>query len=142
MIEFNATFLVAMLSFSVFIIIMNAIFYNPILSIIKKRDEYIESNYQNSKEHNEKAQLLDKEYEEKLNDAKENGRHKVALALENAQKKSFEKTQKAKEDIRNDIQIKKDELTAEKNELQKKLESESVQDIAQTIVSKFTEGIN
>ena len=45
MVEFNATFLIAMLSFVVFIMIMNAIFYNPILDIMRKREEYINSNY-------------------------------------------------------------------------------------------------
>ena len=55
MIEFNATFLIAMLSFVVFILIMNAIFYQPILNIIRKRDDYIDSNYADSKELLEKA---------------------------------------------------------------------------------------
>ena len=43
MMEFNATFLIAMLSFVVFIMIMNAIFYNPILSIIRKREGLAEA---------------------------------------------------------------------------------------------------
>ncbi len=55
MIEFNATFLVAMLSFVVFILIMNAIFYNPILGIIRKREDYISSNYEDSKRFEEDA---------------------------------------------------------------------------------------
>ena len=55
MIEFNATFLVAMLSFVVFIMIMNAIFYRPILNIMRKRDEYINSNYDEAKELSEQA---------------------------------------------------------------------------------------
>ena len=44
MFEFNATFLVAMISFVVFIIIMNAILYKPILSIIEERQAYIDKN--------------------------------------------------------------------------------------------------
>ena len=59
MIEFNATFLVAMLSFVVFIMIMNAIFYRPILNIMRKRDEYINSNYDEAKELSEQAEKLD-----------------------------------------------------------------------------------
>ena len=46
MFEFNATLIVAMISFVVFMFIMNAIFYRPILNIIKKRDDYINSNYE------------------------------------------------------------------------------------------------
>ena len=49
MLEFNATFIVAMLSFIVFITIMNAIFYKPILSVIEKRKDFIDSNYIDAK---------------------------------------------------------------------------------------------
>ena len=55
MMEFNATFLIAMLSFVVFIMIMNAIFYNPIC-IIRKREDYINSNYEDAKRFENSAQ--------------------------------------------------------------------------------------
>ena len=66
MIEFNATFLIAMLSFVVFILIMNAIFYQPVLNIIRKRDDYINSNYADSKEILEEAKLLENERKNKI----------------------------------------------------------------------------
>ncbi len=50
MIEFNATFIVSIVSFVVFIFIMNLIFYKPVLSIIRKREEYIIDNNNEAKD--------------------------------------------------------------------------------------------
>ena len=66
MIEFNATFLVAMLSFVLFIMIMNAIFYRPVLNIMRKREEYINSNYNEANSNSEEAQKLDAQRTEKI----------------------------------------------------------------------------
>ena len=52
MFEFNATFIIAMFSFVVFIMIMNAILYKPVLKVINERQTYIDDNLnaaQNSK---------------------------------------------------------------------------------------------
>ena len=49
MFEFNATLIVAMFSFVVFMFIMNAIFYRPILNIIRKRENYVNDNYEAAK---------------------------------------------------------------------------------------------
>lgn len=49
MLEFNATFLVSMISFIVFIIIMNAIFYKPILGVIEEREKFINDHYNDAK---------------------------------------------------------------------------------------------
>ena len=66
MIEFNATFIVAMLSFVLFIMIMNAIFYKPVLNIMRKREEYINSNYQEAKEFSQRAEEFNTQRNEKI----------------------------------------------------------------------------
>lgn len=58
MLEFNATFLVSMISFIVFIIIMNAIFYKPILGVIEERENFINDHYNDAKNSKDKAQSL------------------------------------------------------------------------------------
>ena len=62
MIEFNATLIVAILSFVVFMVIMNAIFYRPILNIIRKREDYIDTNYKDEKDITKKAKEITDEY--------------------------------------------------------------------------------
>lgn len=47
--EFDATFLIAIISFIVFVFIMNKIFYAPILRIMQERQKFIEENFTSSK---------------------------------------------------------------------------------------------
>ena len=68
MLEFNATFLVSMISFIVFIIIMNAIFYKPILGVIEERENFINDHYNDAKNSKDKAQSLLEQKEKRLND--------------------------------------------------------------------------
>ncbi len=137
MIEFNATFLIAMLSFVVFIFIMNAIFYRPVLNIIRKRDNYIKDNYSQAKAYTKQAQDLADEYEEKLSAEKEKGRKIAAQTLDEAQKKSFAKTQEAKEISKEKIQTQKDALKSEKETLQNTVNTDVVSNIAASITSKI-----
>jgi len=58
MLQFNATFIVAIISFVLFIIIMNLIFYKPILSIIEERKKYIQDNYDASENLKKDANLI------------------------------------------------------------------------------------
>lgn len=46
--EFDATFLIAVISFLVFVYLMNKIFYAPILKIIQDRQALVEQNFQNA----------------------------------------------------------------------------------------------
>lgn len=137
MIEFNATLIVAMLSFVVFMFIMNAIFYKPILNIIRKRETYIDQNYTDAKDFNQKAQDLAEDHDQKLNEAKEIERQKNVQVLEELQNRSFDKIQKAKENSRDEIQQKKDILTQEKNGVQERINNEIVPDVASLITEKI-----
>lgn len=58
--EFDATFLIAVISFIVFIFIMNKIFYAPILKIMQERQSFVEQNF-------EAAALTNKETEKQVN---------------------------------------------------------------------------
>lgn len=60
MLEFNATFFVAMASFVIFMIIMNAILYKPLERIVKERQDIIDKNNLKSKIADEKCDVLEK----------------------------------------------------------------------------------
>ena len=137
MFEFNATLIVAMISFVVFMFIMNAIFYRPILNIIRKRDELVEQNYENAKVLANKAQEINNEYQTKLGDVKEQARNEIAKEIEIAQKESFEKTHNAKEQAKIQIQNNKDYIETEKAKLFEKVNSDIVEDISSEIFKKI-----
>lgn len=137
MIEFNATFLVAMLSFVVFIMIMNAIFYRPILNIMRKRDEYINSNYDEAKKLSEQAEKLDIKKTETIQQTQNECRTEIKNVVENAQGLASKNVQDARTEVKNEIQLKKDSLVRESEALEGVLKSSVVTDLASSITSKF-----
>ena len=137
MIEFNATFLVAMLSFVVFIMIMNAIFYRPILNIMRKRDEYINSNYDESKKLSEQAEKLDIKKAETIQQTQNECWTEIKNVVENAQGLASKNVQDARIEVKNEIQLKKDSLVRESEALEGVLKSSVVTDLASSITSKF-----
>ena len=137
MIEFNATFLVAMLSFVVFILIMNAIFYNPILGIIRKREEYISSNYEDSKRFEEDAKEYRDTHDEKIEQVQDRCRHEFKTSVNSAQLIASEKIKAAKEKTKQIIQSKKDQILNEEKQLQDQVNSTVVKELASTIASKL-----
>lgn len=137
MIEFNATFLVAMLSFVVFIMIMNAIFYNPILSIMRKREDYINSNYSNAKEFSNKAEEYNNQRNSKIKETQDKCRHNIKNIVDAAHSDANEKTQAVREQSKIEIQSKKDMLAGEEENLKNTIKSTVVKDLASSITSKI-----
>ena len=64
--EFNATFLATIISFVLFVILMNKILYAPILDIMEQRKSFIDGNYSDAKKNEAKIEKLVQKKEEKL----------------------------------------------------------------------------
>lgn len=137
MFEFNATFIVAMLSFTVFIIIMNAIFYRPILEIIRKRENYINSNYEDSKRFNADAEEFKTTHAAKIESTQEKCRHEFKKAVEKAQNKATDKIKMAKENSRFEILQNKEKIMQEEAKLKQDVKHNVVKDLASSIASKI-----
>lgn len=137
MIEFNATFIVAMLSFVLFIMIMNAIFYKPILNIMRKREEYINSNYSKAKEFSQKADEFETQRNEKIQETQAECRKNIKNIVEKAQDDANVKTSEAREQAKKEIQLKKDTLNVEEQNLKNTVKSTVVSDLASSITSKL-----
>lgn len=137
MLEFNATFFIAMLSFVVFIFIMNAVFYKPVLSIIKKRDDYILSNLDSAEKNNELVKNNTDEYNSKLENAKEQGRKNIAKTIDEIQKVSFAQIDQAKDSAKADLQSKKIILHNEEAALRENLSKSVENEISSLIVEKL-----
>lgn len=143
MLEFNATFLIAMVSFVVFIFIMNAIFYNPILQIIRKREGYINSNYEDSKRFDNSAKELNDTREAKIQQTKKECRHEVQMIVSQAHNLANEKIARVREDNKNIIRQKKESLALETQNLKDNVKNTVVKDLASIIASKLLgEGAN
>lgn len=141
MIEFNATFLVAMLSFVLFILIMNAIFYRPILNIIRKREDYIASNQEAVQKFEQKAEELTQEHKNNIEKKQAQCRTKFKETISAEQSKSGEKIKKAREASKNEILKQKDILMEEEKNLRTELKNTVVSALASDITQKVTKGV-
>lgn len=137
MIEFNATFLIAMLSFVVFILIMNAIFYQPILNIIRKREDYINSNYAESKELISKAESIENERNSKITAKQTECRKNFNLIIGEVQQENSTKLKDAKNLSKKKLMEEKQKLQQSKNELKEQLRNTVVKDLATSITDKL-----
>ena len=136
MLEFNATFLVSMISFIVFIIIMNAIFYKPIFKVINEREKYINDRYDDTKNSKDKAQKLLDEKDKRLNETLFEAKKIVTDRVNQANEEAKTKTDNAKTDSAKKIESAKKELLSEKQQIADALKN-NVKTLAETISFKI-----
>ncbi len=68
--EFNATFLVTIVSFIIFVFLMNKILYEPMLKIVSQRRDFIDGNLRSAEENHKKMEEISNRKEERLNGAR------------------------------------------------------------------------
>ncbi len=136
MFEFNATFLVAMISFVVFVIIMNAILYKPILSIIEERQAYIDKNNNDAIDSKNKIQNILDDKEKRLNDANIESKKIISERVQKENENSTVITEKTKAESLADISSAKDELLNESIQTTEVLKT-NIKDLAEKISEKI-----
>jgi F-type H+-transporting ATPase subunit b len=141
MFEFNATIIVAMISFVVFMFIMNAIFYRPILEIIKKRDDYINSNYKDSEDLEKSAQEYKQTHAQKIKETQDRCRQEFKEKISEVQNFAAAEIRNARENSKIEIQNRKDTLYEKESKLKENLKDTVVQELASEITKKLTSGV-
>lgn len=136
MLEFNATFIVAMISFVIFILIMNWIFYKPILGVIEERQKFIDDNYNDAQNSKNKADSILHEKDERLNKTLSDSRKIVSDKINEANEKSQSLTNNAKEVSKNKIAEAKRNISNEEKQTTEALKA-NVKDLAENISSKI-----
>ena len=76
--EFNATFLVTIISFLIFVFLMNKILYEPIGRIVAQRRKFVEDNLRFAADNHAKAEEILNQKEAKLQCAKIEARNKYS----------------------------------------------------------------
>ncbi len=71
MLEFNTTLLVCIVSFVIFLLMLNAILYEPLANVVQRRMRYIDSNYRDAEEAKDKLNKLRDWTEERRQKSKE-----------------------------------------------------------------------
>ena len=136
MLEFNGTTIVIAISFILFVIIENLIFYRPMKKTLEERANYISGNEQDAQKNLSEAKSLVDEKDKKianakgrssqiLNEASIKSQENFDVAVKQAKQNSNSKIEEVKKNL-------EDEKVAVQNELRKEIGTH-----AATIISKI-----
>ena len=133
--EFNGTFLATIITFIVFVFIMNRILYRPILGIMEERKNFIDSNYKSAQENDLKTKELSEEKDAKLNDAREDARGKYVEAVDEFKSQKADIISEAQTSANEELERSREELKGISDDVKNGLKG-SMNDLANDIVEK------
>ena len=133
--EFNATFIVTIITFIVFVLLMNKILYAPILNIMEERRNFVDGNYKVAEENTAKSNELTKEREDKLSEARGEARNKYNEALGEFKEQRNEVVLSAQNSAKEDLENSRIELENLSDEAKESLKNKMI-DLANDIVER------
>ena len=136
--EFNATFIVAFISFIIFIIIMNQILYKPINDIIQKRQNLIDKNYNDANKNIEKSKAILQDRLDKLQNARNRARQEASLAIDKVKSEKENREKEFKQKLETKVEQEINALNNEKQNAINTLKGDVI-NLAQIISDKFIE---
>lgn len=134
--EFNATFIVAFISFIIFTFIMNIILYKPINDIVSKRKNYIDTNYDKAKDNSEKTKVILEDRKNQLAKARLGAKEDVDKKIGLIKNQREEITLKAQKEAKELIEQNRLQSINSSNEAKETLKVE-IKNLAQMISDRF-----
>uniref|UniRef100_UPI004026B189 F0F1 ATP synthase subunit B family protein n=1 Tax=Candidatus Stercorousia sp. TaxID=3048886 RepID=UPI004026B189 len=134
--EFNATFLISAISFILFTLIMNKIFYKPLERVMDERQKFIDDTKSDAEKSNLKAQAIINDREERLTKSAADSKKLVADKINEANENSKVVTSNAKQKSQEEIASAKSALKNEAQQTTEELKFK-VKDLAEVISSKI-----
>ncbi|MBW1975336.1 MAG: ATP synthase F0 subunit B [Deltaproteobacteria bacterium] len=121
MINIDVTLLIQMVSFLVFLFIMNVVLYRPVRRMMARRQELILSQKNEIDQANNEARKAVEEFEQTLRNARAMGRKKVEEYKEQARAAEKEMLQKAYQEAADEVARVREEIRGEKERALKEL---------------------
>ncbi len=136
MLEFNGTIIVIVISFVVFMIMMQYVFYKPMIEMKDQRDSYVDTNRRLADNADDKSQGLIKEFNSKISNAKVKSNEIVSAEIKAANKERANILQEKQNVMQNKIEVAENKIEEEKNDSIENLKPQIVA-LAQEISSKI-----
>lgn len=133
--EFDATFLIAVISFILFVFIMNSIFYAPILKIMQERQKVVEENFNSAKQLNFEVEKQTEYRNSELEKSRDEARQRVADASQQFKQERSKEISEYKTELYENIAKEKENLRNSALEAKEVLK-DNVVDIAKEISHK------
>lgn len=137
--DFNATLPLIALQFLILMMLLNLIFYKPIVHILDKRDEYIRNNLTTASASLLKAEELTHHYEQKLAESRKKAQDAIYSSQKEAQEIVSIKIQEAQEEAELLISEASGQLKVQKEQAIKTLEDQ-VDILSEQIKAKLLSG--
>lgn len=134
--ELNATFLASMISFILFVFVMNGIFYNPIRKIILERKSYIDGQIGDANNTNQKAEEILQDKDDRIKTAQIGAKDFITKGVESVKTANQKVISDKQTDANNEIENRKNILSDEKNSVKSELKT-NVSDLAKIISGKI-----
>ena len=130
--EFDATFIIAVISFIVFVFVMNKIFYAPVLRIMQERQNFVDDNYTKAKQTAEEVSAQTQIHNNQLEQTRDEARVKVASESKRIKQESAKAVLEYKSELYQQVSQEKDNLRNSAIEA-KEILKDNVVDIAKNI---------
>ena len=124
MLELDATFIFAFISFLIFIFLMKIICYAPITKIIAEREKFYEKNKQTVSKTKTKIESVKKEFEREISKTKLESSKMLKNATEENQKQKSEILSAKKVELSNSVDEFKNSLSKSANNVKVELRGE------------------
>ena len=134
--EFNGTFLASIVSFIVFVFLMNKVLYAPMGKIVKERQSFVEGNLESAEANHKRADELSQEREDKLSGAKNDAREKYVESVNGFKNEKTQLVAKAQDETNGELAQAYENLNNVSNETKEGLKWRMT-DLANDIVEKM-----
>ena len=134
--EFNGTFFVVIISFLVFVYLMNKVLYEPVRKIVKERKVLIAGNYSVAEDNDTKTKNLSETREKRIDEARDDARVKYNETLNEFKSKRADAVNKATEDAKEELQTAYQNLENVSNDAKQNLKFQ-ITSIAEDIAEKI-----
>ncbi len=136
MFDFDATLPLMAVQFLLLAALLNVVFYKPLTKAIDERDDYIRNNDMGARDRLAKAELLTKQYEEQLAEARRQSQALIANAQADAQKIGAQKIAEAQQEAQSKREQAAKEIEQQKQEAMQSLEQQ-VDALSRQILEKI-----
>jgi len=120
------TYLFEIINFFVLLWILKKLLYNPIISVLKKRKNYIDENIRKAEEAESRYERLQKQYEELLKEIEETRKSKLAQITQDVEKEKENLYQQMRKELDAERQKFLESLEAEKKEVLTEIKEETI----------------
>jgi F-type H+-transporting ATPase subunit b len=134
--DFNATLPLMALQFLVLMLLLNITFFKPVTKILDDRDEYIRNSLTTASASLKEADLLTRQYEQELAEARRDAQELIKISQKGAEKIVLLKIKEAQNDAEQLVYEASQQLVVQKEQAIKTLESQ-VQILSDQIKAKL-----